>query len=140
LTHYILDHGADPSLGFSHAGALWVALTASRSTAVMKDLIEKGAPINGFTMSHIIRHKRADILECLFSIQKFVHQVDCAMNDPQKTLDNARKADNEEVIALVNDYIEKREMRRGGMHKLPVRDEKEKSEVGEMESNTEKPW
>jgi hypothetical protein len=62
------------------------------------------------------------------------------MNDPQKTLDNARKADNEEVIALVNDYIEKREMRRGGMHKLPVRDEKEKSEVGEMESNTEKPW
>jgi len=103
-----------PWLGFSHAGALWVALTASRSTAVMRELIEKGATINGFTMSLIIRHKRADILECLFSNQKFVRQVDCAMNDPQKTLDNARKTDNEEVIALVNDYIEKREMRRGG--------------------------
>jgi len=26
------------------------------------------------------------------------------------------------------------------VHKLPVRDEEEKSEVGEVESNTEKPW
>jgi hypothetical protein len=104
LIYYLLDHGANPSLGWFHGGALHVAMVSSRSIKVIQKLFEKGARINLVTIGTAINHQRVDVLKLLFTDSKLSDQVDSAIKEPQKLLEDARKKDNEEVIALIKGY------------------------------------
>lgn len=103
-------------------------------------MFEKGARINLVTIGTAINRQRVDVLKLLFTDSKLSDQVDGAIKEPQKLLEDARKKDNEEVIALIKGYIERREGRAGKQVNQPNKDEEEKLEVAEKETSTEIPW
>lgn len=100
LPTYLLDNGADANEGgFPGRGPLFYAVAFEQPLHVIVKMLERGAAVTNAVVSAAVGKQRYNVIELL--LQRG------GLKDLKGAIESAHKTGNKEIIALVQEQVEK---------------------------------